>query len=180
MKTTMIIAISILLLGCRAGKTVTERVVRETDSAAVWELRDSLQRKVTEIALLKTDLKRVREENMTLRTEGMSYEIKYNTAVPIDTTTGKPPIMSERITTHLSRYEKSVADVEHQQKEWSLERESLTRKNSSLQLSVDKMTRENRELKEKPAPSYPFRLKLLPLVVMLGILLAAWRLLRGK
>ncbi|MEL7601228.1 MAG: hypothetical protein AAGU18_14185 [Proteiniphilum sp.] len=69
--------------------------------------------------------------------------------------------MSERITKNLSRYEKSVADVEHQQKEWSLERESLTRENSSLQLSVDKLTRENRELKEKSAPSYPFNLKLL-------------------
>ena len=32
-----------LLLGCRAGKTVTEWVVRETDSVAVWVLRDSLQ-----------------------------------------------------------------------------------------------------------------------------------------
>lgn len=102
-----------------------------------------------------------REGNVTLRTEGMSYEIKYDTAAPIDTTTGKQPVMSERITKNLSRYEKSVADVEHQQKEWSLERESLTRENSSLQLSVDKLTRENRELKEKSAPSYPFNLKLL-------------------
>ncbi|HBB01261.1 MAG TPA: hypothetical protein DCZ19_09375 [Porphyromonadaceae bacterium] len=117
---------------------------------------------------------------MTLRTEGMSYEIKYDTAAPIDTTTGKQPVMSERITKNLSRYEKSVADVEHQQKEWSLERESLTRENSSLQLSVDKLTRENRELKEKSAPSYPFNLKLLMVGIVLGILLAAWRLLRGK
>ena len=49
-------AMAVLLLGCGTGKKVTERMVRETDSTAVWELKDSLQRKVTEIALLKTDL----------------------------------------------------------------------------------------------------------------------------
>ncbi|MDD3957233.1 MAG: hypothetical protein PHG77_12785, partial [Proteiniphilum sp.] len=148
MKTTTMMAMAVLLLGCGTGRKVTERVVRETDSTAVWELKDSLQRKVTEISLLKTDLQRMREENVTLRSEGMTVEIKYDTAAPVDTTTGKPPVMSERITTLLNRYEKGVAEGEWWQKESSWQRENLLRENSSLQLTVETLTKENRKLKE--------------------------------
>lgn len=178
MKTTIIITISILLLGCRTGKTVTERIVKETDSTALWELRDSLQVKTAEIALLKTDLKRVREENVRLQSEELSYEVKYDTAAPVVLETGKPPVMSERIATHNKLYEKEVTDVEQQQKEWSLERESLTQERSSLLLSVDKLSRENRELKEKTSPSicFNFNIFLAGVIASLCLCLIACRL----
>lgn len=169
-------AMAVLLLGCGTGKRVTVREVRETDSTAVWEMKDSLQRKVTEIALLKTDLQRMREENVTLRSEGMTVEIKYDSAAPIDTTTGKPPVVSERITTLLNHYEKGVSEGEWRQEEEWRQRESLLRENSSLQLTVATLTKENRELKEKNTSPYPLRaLWLMPLAGMaLGAVLARW------
>ena len=176
MKTTTMMAMAVLLLGCGTGRKVTERVVRETDSTAVWELKDSLQRKVTEISLLKTDLQRMREENVTLRSEGMTVEIKYDTAAPVDTTTGKPPVMSERITTLLNRYEKGVAEGEWWQKESSWQRENLLRENSSLQLTVEMLTKENRKLKEKKTSPYPSWVMGLMLLAgtTLGTVLARW------
>lgn len=180
MKTTTMMAMAVLLLGCGTGRKVTERVVRETDSTAVWELKDSLQRKVTEISLLKTDLQRMREENVTLRSEGMTVEIKYDTAAPVDTTTGKPPVVSERITTLLNRYEKGMAEGEWLQKEESRERENLFRENSSLQLKVEKLTKENRELKEKTDAHTLFNVKLLLAGILIGTLLTGWLMLRRK
>lgn len=180
MKTTTMMAMAVLLLGCGTGRKVTERVVRETDSTAAWELKDSLQRKVTEIALLKTDLQRMREENVTLRSEGMTVEIKYDTAAPVDTTTGKPPVMSERITTLLNRYEKGVAEGEWWQKESSWQRENLLRENSSLQLTVETLTKENRELKEKTDAHTLFNVKLLLASILIGTLLTGWLMLRRK
>src|SRR5690554_4967958 len=173
----MIALMALLMTGCKQARLVTERRTMESDSTAVWLLRDSLQLQERQIALLRSDLKRVREENVTLRSEVLLYEIKYDTAAPIDSATGKPPVMSERITAHNSRFEKAVTDAELQHWEWSLERESLTRANSSLLLSVEQLTRENRELKEKTTLPSPFKRLLLPAGIILTILLLLWFLL---
>lgn len=183
MKTNQIFLIALaalLLAGCRPGRMVTEKRRVESDSSAVWILRDSLQVKNSEIALLRSGLKRVREENVTLRSEVLLYEIKYDTAAPIDSATGRPPVMSERLTAHSRRLEKAVTEAELQQREWSLERESLTRANSSLLLSVEQLTRENRELKEKTTLPSPFKRLLLPAGIILTILLLLWLLLFRK
>ena len=177
----LLIALAALLLsGCRPGRMVTEKRRVESDSSAVWILRDSLQVKNSEITLLRSDLKRVRAENVTLRSEVLHYEIKYDTAAPIDSATGKPPVMSERFTAHNSRQEKTVSFVELQQREWSLERESLIRTNSNLLLSVDKLTRENRELKEKTAPPTRFNLKLLLVGILSGFFIGILLMLHKK
>jgi hypothetical protein len=74
--------------------------------------------------------------------------------------------------------------VELQQSEWSVERESLLRANNNLLLSVEKLTRENRELKEKTDPPTPFNFKLLIAGILtgffIGILLMGWFMLRRK
>ena len=183
MKTNQIFLIALaalLLAGCRPGRMVTEKRRVESDSTAVLIWRDSLQEKNSEIAHLRSDLKRVREENVTLRSEVLLYEIKYDIAAPIDSATGRPPVMSERFTAHNSRFEKAVTDAELQHWEWSLERESLTRANSSLLLSVEQLTRENRELKEKTTLPSPFKRLLLPAGIILTILLLLWLLLFRK
>ena len=180
-KQFFLIALAALLLaGCRPGRMVTEKRRVESDSTAVLIWRDSLQEKNSEIAHLRSDLKRVREENVTLRSEVLLYEIKYDTAAPIDSATGRPPVMSERFTAHNSRQKKTVSNAELQQREWSLERESLTRANSSLLLSVEQLTRENRELKEKTTLPSPFKRLLLPAGIILTILLLLWLLLFRK
>lgn len=156
----------------------------ESDSTAVWLLRDSLQLQERQIALLRSDLKRLREENVSLRSEGLQYEIRYDTTAPIDSLTGKPPVMSERITAHNNRQEKRVNTMEWLQSEWSLQRESLLRANSSLQGSVEEMTRLNRELKEQTVSPTRFNLKWLLAGILSGffiaILLMLWLLLSRK
>lgn len=184
-KRRLVIALAALLLaGCKQARLVTERRTIETDSMAVWLLRDSLQLQERQIVLLRSDLKRLGEENVNLRSEGLQYEIRYDTAAPIDSLTGKPPVMSERITAHNSRQEKRVAIMEEQQREGSLQRESLLRANSSLQGSVEEMTRLNRELKEQTVSPTPFNFKLLIAGILSGffiaILLMLWLLLSRK
>ncbi len=187
MKTNRMIVIALaalLLAGCKQARLVTERRTIETDSTAVWLLRDSLQLQERQIVLLRSDLKRLGEENVSLRSEGLQYEIRYDTAAPIDSLTGKPPVMSERITAHNNRQEKRVNTMEWLQSEWSLQQESLLRANSSLQLTVEQLTRENRELKEKTDPPTPFNFKLLIAGILsgffIGILLMLWLLLSRK
>lgn len=97
---------------------------------------------------------------------------------------GKPPVMSERITAHNSCQEKRVNSMEWLQSEGSLQQESLLRANSSLHLTVEQLTRENRELKEKTDPPTPFNFKLLIAGILSGffisILLMLWLLLSRK
>ena len=176
----VIALVALLLTGCKQARLVTERRTMESDSTAVWLLRDSLQLQERQIALLRSDLKRVREENVTLRSEVLLYEIKYDTAAPIDSATGKPPVMSERITAHNSRQEKKVNSMEWLQSEWSLQRESLLRANSSLQLTVEQLIRENRELKEKTDPPTPFNFKLLIAGILTGFFIGILLMLHKK
>ena len=88
--------------------------------------------------------------------------------------------MRERITAHNSRQEKTVSHVELQQSEWSVERESLLRANNNLLLSVEKLTRENRELKEKTVPPTRFNLKLLLAGILSGFFIGILLMLHKK
>ena len=67
--------------------------------------------------------------------------------------------MSERFSLLRSGQENSVQLEEWRQQEWSRERESLLRANSSLQRSVEEMTRLNMELKEQTVSPTRFNVK---------------------
>ena len=159
-KSVMMIALTALLLaGCRPGRLATERLDMVRDSTAVWVQRDSLALQTAETIALRSDLRRLRYENTSRWTEGLHHVIKYDRGAPIDSATGKPPVVSERFSLLRSGQENSVQLEEWRQQEWSRERESLLRVNSSRQRSVEELTRMNRELKEQTVSPTRFSLR---------------------
>lgn len=159
-KSVMMIALTALLLaGCRPGRLATERLDMVRDSTAIWMKRDSLALQTAETIALRSDLRRLRDENTSRWTEGLHHVIKYDRGAPIDSTTGRPPVVSEWFALLRSGQVSSVQQEEWRQQEWTRERESLLRANSSLQRSVEELTRMNRELKEQTVSPTRFSIK---------------------
>ena len=159
-KSVMMIALTALLLaGCRPGRLATERLNMVRDSTAIWMKRDSLVIQSNESITLRSDLRRLRDENTSRWTEGLHHVIKYDRGAPIDSTTGRPPVVSERFSLLFTGQTSSVQLEEWRQQEWTRERESLLRANSSLRLSVEELTRLNRELKEQTVSPTRFNIK---------------------
>ena len=159
-KSVMMIALTALLLaGCRPGRLATERLDMVRDSTAIWMKRDSLEIQTNETIALRSDLRRLRDENTSRWTEGLHHVIKYDRGAPIDSSTGKPPVLSERFSLLFTGQTSSVQLEEWRQQERTRERESLLRANSSLRLSVEELTRMNRELKEQTVSPTRFSIK---------------------
>ena len=147
-----------LLVGCKAGRKVTERMIRETESRAEWALRDSLKLRGQEVVRQSSEVKQQSEEQMTLWRNGVIYEIQYDTAAKIDSATGKPPVMSERIEAMVSRQDKRSALRLSQVRRILFFGRSFYGRIVTY-YSVDHLTHENRLLREKQQPQ-PFNLKL--------------------
>lgn len=137
------------LVGCKSKHTIIERTTTKTDSTAIWNLNDSLYKKETLIAILQSDLQRLRDENIRLLNEASTHLISYDTSAPVNPQTGKPPIASESYTVSKSTLEQSKKEYENLLQTASLENETLTRQNRNLQLTVEKLTNENKQLTEK-------------------------------
>lgn len=159
-KRLMVIALTACLLaGCRPSRMATERLDIVRDSTAEWMMRDSLELQTAETIALRSDLRRLRDENTRRWTEGLQHVIKYDTGAPIDSSTGRPPVMSEHFSLLFTGQVNSLQLEEWRQQEWSQERESLLRANSSLQRSVEELTRLNSELKEQTVSPTRFNVK---------------------
>jgi len=144
----LLLLITLLFLGgCRSKQTITEKTTINTDSTAIWSLNDSLYKKETQISNLQIDLQRLREENTRLSNETSTHQISYDTSAPVNPETGKPPIVSERFTVSKSTLDKTKKEYESQLQNLTIENESLTRQNYNLELTVEKLTYENRVIK---------------------------------
>ena len=155
----MIALTAFLLAGCRPGRMATERLDMVRDSTAIWVKKDSLEIQTNESIALRSDLRRLRGEITSQWNEGLHHVIKYDRGAPIDSTTGRPPVLSEWFSLLRSGQENSVQLEEWRQQEWTRERESLLSANSSLRLSVEELTRLNRELKEQTVSPTRFSLR---------------------
>jgi len=145
----LIAATLLFLVGCKTKHTITEKTITQTDSTALWNFNDSLYKKETLIAILQSDLQRLRDENIRLLNESSIHQISYDTSAPVNPQTGKPPIASESYTVSKSTLEESKKEYETQLQTISLEKETLTRQNRNLQLTVEKLINENKQLTEK-------------------------------
>ena len=119
------------------------------DSTAVLKLQTELQSKEKVIESLTTDLKRVREENVLLRSESSSHQIHYDTGGQVNPGTGEYPKQSETITHSKYEYDRVVTENETLRKEFNLEAELYETKISNLELTVETLTQENSELQTK-------------------------------
>ena len=143
----LLLLIAFFATGCKPNQIITERVT--VDSTAVLKLQTELQLKEKVIESLTTDLKRVREENVLLRSESSSHEINYDTGLPVSPETGKPPVQSETITHSKYEYDRVVTENETLRKEFNREAELYETKISNLELTVEALTQENSELKTR-------------------------------
>jgi len=85
--------------------------------------------------------------------------------------TGKPPIASEVISLSKSTLEESKKELESLLQTAFLENEALTRQNRNLQLTVEKLTHENKQLTAKTT-SPAVNLKPLLIGLILGVILS--------
>ena len=157
--------------GCKTKQTITEKTTAKTDSTALWNLNDSLNKKETLLAILQSDLQRLRDENTHLLNEASTHLISYDTTAPVNPQTGKPPIASESYTVSKSTLEQSKKEYETQLQTVTLENATLTRQNRNLQLTVEKLTNENKQLTEKTT-SPGLNLKLFLAGLILGVILS--------
>lgn len=107
------------------------------------------------------------------------HEIHYDTAAPVDTATGKQPVLREIITATHSRYGRVTQEEETRHGEASVAQAETTLAGRRQELAVDKQTREDRTIKEKTAASrFPYKWLLVGVVVGLAIGVGLLRLLR--
>ena len=125
---------------------VSESIVSQTDNSSLLQLKDSLRIMETQIAILESDLKRSREENINLRSETLMYEVNYDTNTTVDSITKRPAVIKEVYTVSKKLYEESVREYEILLQEASVENRNLSIKNSNLKLINESLEKENLEL----------------------------------
>ena len=164
----LLLLIAFFATGCKPNQIITEKVVREVDSTAVLKLQTELQSKEKVIESLTTDLKRVREENVLLRSESSSHKIDYDTSGQVNPETGEYPKQSETITHSKYEYNRVVTENETLRKEHSKEVRLYETKISNLELTVETLTQENSELQTREVK---FHFKSFFVGVMTGMLI---------
>lgn len=167
----LLLATLLFLVGCKPKQIITEKVVTTIDSSAVISLKNELHAKEIQIETLKTNFKRLSDENSRLLSEASSHTINYDTAAPVDPHTGKYPIASETITQSKSLLEKTIKEFEILEQEYNNEIFKLTRENQNLDYTLEALKEENHSLKEKITPTSGFNFKLFFAGMIFGIVL---------
>jgi hypothetical protein len=126
----------LFLVGCKPKQIITEKVVTTIDSSAVISLKNELHEKEIQVENLKTDFKRLSDENTLLMSEASTHTVNYDTAAAVDPHTGKYPIASETITQSKSLLEKTIKEFEILQQEYNNEIYKLTRENQNLDFNT--------------------------------------------
>jgi hypothetical protein len=125
---------------------VSESMVSQTDNSSVLQLKDSMRIMATQIAILESDLKRSREENINLRSETLMYEVNYDTNTTVDSITKRPAVIREVYTISKKLYEETVREYEILLQEASIEIKNISTRNSNLKLINESLEKENLEL----------------------------------
>jgi Arc/MetJ-type ribon-helix-helix transcriptional regulator len=171
MKKIFPILIILLLIGCKPKQIIQERVVTQVDSTAIVSLQQQVSARNIVIEMMRSEIEATREENVRLQGEVSKHEINYDTEAPVNPETGKYPIASEVITESRTLLEKSIKEFEMLKQEYRKKAEALTQKNSNLELTIELLRDENRELKAKITPTTGFNFKLFLAGISTGMIL---------
>lgn len=163
-----LLLISVLFSGCRAKETIVEKTVTRTDSTALTRLQDSLFHKQIQIGILTSELKRVRAENTSLRSEKSEHRIEYDNKAPVNPETGKYPILNETITKTNSLLEKSVKEYEILTKEYRSEIAKLTMITKNQETIINSLREENKDLQTKIEPQSGTNFRMIVLLFVAG------------
>ena len=139
--------------GCKPKQIIQEKIITKVDSTAIFSLQEQILSKNISIEFLQRELNKSREENNKLQEFIYKYEVYYDTNLPVLVETGKPPISSEVITESKRFLENTIKELETINLEYRNEVNSLSLKNSNLELTVKALKEENRILKEKVIPT---------------------------
>ena len=169
MKKYLPILILLLLIGCKPKQIITEKVVVKVDSTAISNLKRDIIRKDSLAESLMSQLERTRDEITRLESETSSHTIIYDTAAPVNPTTGKYPVLQEIITSTKSQLDKTIKEMELQRQEYNRELNHLEQERSNLTLTVNELREENRDLKTKVTPTTGFNFRLFFYGVATGI-----------
>lgn len=169
-KMIVLLIVMLIIIGCKPKQIIQEKVVTKIDSSQVITLKDELQKKTIEVELLKTDLERVRDENIRLQSEVSSHVINYDTGAQIKPD-GQYPKASETIVQSKSVYEKTIKQLEFLSQSYGKKVDSLITLNKNLQQSIKLVTNENKNLSNKTTPTTGFNFKLFLIGVIVGILI---------
>ena len=172
----------LLLVGCKPKQIIQERVVTKVDSTAVLSLQQQVSARNIVIEMMRSEIEATREENVRLQGEVSKHEINYDTEAPVSPETGKYPIASEVITESRTTLEKSIKEFEILKQEYRKEAEALTQKNSNLELTIESLRDENRELRVKITPTTGFNFRLFFTGTGVGVVLmiALWLFLKFR
>ncbi len=169
-KMVVLLMILLIIIGCKPKQIIQEKVVTKVDSSQDITLRDELQKKTIEVELLKTDLERVRDENIRLQSEVSSHVINYDTGAKIKPD-GQYPKANETITLSKVVYENTIKQLEFLSQSYGKKVDSLITLNRNLQQSIELVTNENKSLSEKTTPTTGFNFRLFFIGVIVGILI---------
>ena len=182
MKKIIPLLIILLLIGCKPKQIIQERVVTKVDSTAIVSLQQQVSARNIVIEMMRSEIEATREENVRLQGEVSKHEINYDTEAPVSPETGKYPIASEVITESRTTLEKSIKEFEILKQEYRKEAENLTQKNSNLELTIESLRDENRELRAKitPTTGFNFRLFFTGMGVGVVLMIALWLFLKFR
>jgi len=170
----MILAATLIIFlatGCKPKQIIQERVITKADSTAFAHLTNEVSKRDSLVEMMRNEIQAAREEKVRLQGEVSKHEINYNTSAPVNPGTGKYPIASEVITESRTLLEKSIKEFELLKQEYRKEVESLTRKNTNLEMTVKALSEENRELKSRITPTTGFNFRLFFSGMGIGVLL---------
>lgn len=100
----------LLVSGCRPARGVSEQRVARVDSTAVLERVDSLHRECKTNAVEVTGAELWREESVRFTGERHERVIRYDTSLPVDSATGRPPLQSESVSLVRGEYHRAAED----------------------------------------------------------------------
>ena len=167
----VVIINSLLILGgCKPKQLVSEQYVAKMDSSVVLQMNDSVQINERQLSVLKTHLNLFIEDNLKLEGKTLKKEIYYDTGAPIDSVSGKHPILKEIFTTNIIRYDESHKDYEVMLVEDSTEKVSISTQITNISHKVEKVIDENKSVKTKSFSEYRFKYLILVVSVLLCLL----------
>lgn len=121
----------LLTAGCKPQQIIKERTITVKDSTEVINLTHQLHEKTIEVAILKADISRIKEENTKLQSELTTHVINYDTTAVLNPD-GKYPISQEIIHTSKHKLEQQLQENETIIAEYKKEVDNLMHENSNL------------------------------------------------
>lgn len=164
------------ITGCKAKEVVREKVEYKADSTAIWKLQMESNQLKLENSSLSLQLSISKNEVTRLNSEIFKLETVYDTSKPINPETGKPPVQSEITTITKNELEKTIKELELLNQESEKEIKVLDTRNINLELMVESLKEENRDLKSKTVPVFNLKSFLwgIPLGVLLTLIIILW------